>query len=232
VQGAFGETPAEAPFYYGYFAQEGDRSFFAREFGDNLTFVVLDSGHTRTHDSQVPWLDESLAQYPDRVKMAIYHVPLYPSHRGFNETYSVQGRTHWLPLFDTHELTVAFENHDHTMKRTKRLRGNAVDPEGTLYLGDGCMGIDPRAGNQAGAWYLERVESKQHFWLVDIPAYEDETSPEMTFTAIDTEGAQLDQTTLAMPARPPGLPACGVGLQGVLGVFLSVLGARHIARLA
>ena len=34
-------------------------------------------------------------------------------------------------------MNVVFENHDHTFKRTKRLRGDKLSANGTIYIGDG-----------------------------------------------------------------------------------------------
>lgn len=42
------------------------------------------------------------------------------------------------PLFEEYELTAAFENHDHTYKRTHRIRDGWWIPRGVLYLGDGA----------------------------------------------------------------------------------------------
>ena len=36
---------------------------------------------------------------------------------------------------------IAFENHVHAFKRTKRLKNNKVDNSGTVYLGDGRAGL-------------------------------------------------------------------------------------------
>ncbi len=38
------------------------------------------------------------------------------------------------------KLKIGFENHDHGYKRTKRLKGGQEDVNGTLYIGDGCLG--------------------------------------------------------------------------------------------
>jgi hypothetical protein len=48
----------------------------------------------------------------------------FTTHRQYAAAPSVGGRTVWLPIFDKHHLTTAFEHHDHVFKRTKLLRNN------------------------------------------------------------------------------------------------------------
>ena len=182
------EPELNAPFYFGFFAQ-GGMPYFARKFGPRVLVIVLDSGHTVPHDgAQAEWLRATLEANKDvPFRFASYHVPFYPSHRDFEGSPSVAGRTHWLPLFDEFGLTAAFEHHDHTFKRTKPLRNNQVDPEGIVYLGDGCMGVPPRSIDNEGAWYLEKASSTAHIWLVDVGA------EGANFQAIDRHGQVFDR---------------------------------------
>lgn len=170
VQDGYNQPPEKAPFYFGYFAQNGQTAYFSRQFGANFALLVLDSGHTAPHGGpQAEWLDAELARLRGvRYIAALYHVPLYPTHRDFMGAMSAAGREHWLPLFDKYGLTVAFENHDHTHKRTHRLKNGQVDPEGTLYLGDGCFGVNPRQLAPGERWYEAVASSTQHFWVVDV----------------------------------------------------------------
>ena len=109
-------------------------------------------------------------------RFALYHVPLYPGFRLPQDPYAAAGRRHWRPLFDQYRLTVAFENHDHVLKRSKLLRNDKVDAAGTLYLGDGCFGKPPRLlrgprrEDRTKRWYIARSLSVAHFWLVDLSA--------------------------------------------------------------
>ncbi len=165
-----GMTPTNSRFYLRYFAQAGERSYHARTFGKNLAIFLLDSGHLSPHDGeQTEWLDAQLTAHrnvPHR--MAVYHVPMYPSVRGYDGPSSVAGRQAWLPIFDRHHLTVAFENHDHAFKRTPPLRENKLNPDGTLYLGDGCWGMGARPVVAERRWYETKAASLQHFWCVDV----------------------------------------------------------------
>ena len=183
-------TPEErAPFYFGFFPQ-GGKTYFSRRFGAHLGLIVLDSAYLVAHDVQAGWLEEQLKTFaPLTFRAAVYHAPLYPSHRGFEEADAMAGRTHWLPLFDRYALTVAFEHHDHDFKRSKRLRGNEVNPGGTLYLGDGNAGVLPRKP-KADLWYLEKWGRESHFWIVEA------TAGKMHFEAVDFRGKVFDETTV------------------------------------
>ena len=182
-------TPEEmAPYYYAFFEQGGS-SYFVRRFGDLLALYVLDSGHTADVDGpQKEWLAQALQDNADaQYQMATYHVPMYPSHRGYEDGRSVTEREHWLPLFDQYGLDVGFEHHDHTHKRTHLLKNNQVDPEGTLYLGDGSFGVPPRNIANADAPYLASANGASHFWLVEIDA------DGASYKAINEDGEVFDQ---------------------------------------
>ena len=163
-------SPTNAQFYFRYFAQTRDQSFYSRTFGKNLVLFLIDSGHVSAHDGeQAAWLDAQMTAHRSTPhKFAVYHVPLYPSVRPFDGGGSVQGRESWLPIFDKHHLTAAFENHDHAFKRTHLLRENKRDPRGTLYLGDGCWGMSARQVSAERRWYEVKAASVQHFWQVDV----------------------------------------------------------------
>jgi len=178
-----------APFFFEYFGRQSDLTYYARNFGANIALFVLDSGHLAPYDdAQKEWLQQALEKNKDvRYRFAVYHVPLYPSHRPFDAEGSKAGRTHWLPLFDQYKLTAAFEDHDHTLKRTHLLRDNKVAPDGTLYIGDGSFGVDPREIEGGLRWYEATAAGTSHFWVVDV------APDKVTYTAIGQDGTTLDQ---------------------------------------
>jgi len=185
-----GTIQERAPFYYGFFAQGGAPNF-TRQIRDDTLLIVLDSGHTIEHAAQLPWLEKALKQGQSvKNTVAVYHAPLYPSHRDFEDWRAVAGRESWLPLFDQYALDVAFENHDHSFKRTKVLKGNAVSETGTVYLGDGSFGVNPREVVDPNRWYLEKASGTPHFWLVNID------SEGMHFKAISHAKKTLDELTV------------------------------------
>jgi len=188
VNGGYNKPKEYAPFFFNFAGQDAEKSYFLRTFGKNLAFFILDSGHISSHETQAPWLEEMLKLHQNvKYKAAIYHVPLYPSHRPFDGNSSKLGRIHWGPLFDRYEMTVAFENHDHTFKRTHLLKENKiVTNSGTLYLGDGCWGREGRSIDFKKRNYLRHAGSIQHFWVVDMDA------EAAVYRAIDIDGKCFD----------------------------------------
>lgn len=188
VQGGYQGNPDKAPFYFGFFPQSGNRSYFRRQFGSNFVMYFLDSGHIAKHGgNQADWLETQLKK--DQAipyRFAIYHVPLYHSYRQFDNEWSQAGRTHWGPLFDKYGLTTAFENHDHMFKRSKLLRDGRESDKGVLYLGDGAWGKGPRTLDLTPRPYMVKAGANLHFWLVDT------TAERVEYRAIDINGRVLD----------------------------------------
>ena len=180
-----GTKEQRAPFYYGYYPQ-GGKSYFVRDFGPNLRFIALDSDHTVSHAEQAGWLKEQLQAPAGKHRIASYHVPLFPSHREFSGGDSEAGRRLWMPLFDEFHVGLCLEHHDHTFKRTKVLRGGEPDPAGTLYLGDGCMGQDPREVDTS-RYYIEKAAQLRNLWVVDV------TSDKVSCRAIGEDGKVFDE---------------------------------------
>ena len=184
--------PAErAPTYLGLFAQ-GGKSYFTRDLGPNAHVIVLDTGHLVPHADQVDFLRGALQAAEKRpFTFAVYHVPQFPSHRKYEDPRSENARVLWQPLFDEFNLSIGFEHHDHTFKRTKPIRAGKVDSAGTTYLGDGSMGVLVRSIDNQGAWYLEKAESKAHVWVVDI------ARDKVHCTAVDHLGVVFDEVSFA-----------------------------------
>ena len=195
VQGGYDGGPERAPFYMGFFAQNGQPSSFRQRIGTNFVIYALDSGHIVPHEAQVDWLAEQLQGDQDiPYRFAAYHVPLYPSHRSYDGLHSEYGRTYWAPLFDQYGLTTAFENHDHAFKRSKLLREGAVADRGTLYLGDGAWGRGDRTIDLTPRWYLEKASATRHVWVVDV------SKEGVVYQAFDASGVVFD----VYPTSAPG----------------------------
>ena len=182
-----------APFFYRLFAFPGPQGYGVLDFGQYLSLVIGDTGHSNPiPGQQTAWLAETLAQ---RAKIPnvfpVYHVPAYPSNRDFNEKTSELVRTLWCPLFEQHGIQVAFENHDHTYKRTKPIRAGKTSPDGITYIGDGSWGVDPRpVHNPATTWYLEKAQTVRHGLIVTL------NPTGKTITAINPQGQVIDEISL------------------------------------
>lgn len=191
VDGSFGQPISRAPFFNALF--DGlfkGKTYAALDFGDYLSLVLLDSGHVSAHEgAQAKWLDKALAKRAGRPHLfTAYHVPAYPSHRAFEGKYSELARQHWVPLFEKHGVDVSFEHHDHTYKRTHIMTAGESDPDGVLYLGDGCWGMSPRTvATPEERPYLAKSVSAAHVIRVTLDG------GERRFIAVDVEGNQIDQ---------------------------------------
>lgn len=180
----------KAPFYTKFFPQANGKTYFLKHLGQNTVLLVLDSGHVKSHRQQRGFIKRALSKYQDiPYRLALYHAPLYPNHRSFSDILSNLGRTFWLELFDKYNLTAAFENHDHTLKRTKVLKGDKVVDKGTVYVGDGCWGKNPREAHP-DRWYLEKGIEASHVWSLNI------TNDNLEFLASGVNGEVFDHFTL------------------------------------
>lgn len=191
VGGAFDRKKTDAPFYFAFFPQGGE-AYFHRKLSRDCEVVVLDSSHVTSHQAQVPFLTQTLKSMADRAvpfRLALYHVPCYPTHRPTNDPYAQRGRKSWVPVFDRFALTVGLENHDHTFKRTHPLKGHKVDPTGTVYLGDGCWGRTPRPVD-ASLPYLAKASSTYHVWMLTSK------DGELVCEAVGRDGKVFDRVSL------------------------------------
>ena len=174
-----------AAFYYGYFAQ-GGRSTFSKALGATARVISLDTDHTQRYDgAQTAWLESELQKYQDVENLlALYHVPFYPAHRGYDK--NMKGIVHWAPLFEKYGLDYALENHDHTFTRTHPIVGNKVADRGPVYLGAGCFGRAPRPLGPTRRWYQAKAMAIKHFWMGTLER------GSLSWKAIDIDGAFID----------------------------------------
>jgi hypothetical protein len=163
-----GSAREKAPFFFKLFPQHGNRSYFVRNLGSRSVVLVLDTGHTRSiFGKQRRWLKKKLRRYQDKNTLALYHVPMYPSVRNEFKAEILLMRLYWLRYFDRYNLNLAVEHHDHAYKRTKLLKdGRVVDEGGTMYIGDGAWGKEPRDVDDK--FYIEHSESINHIWHLSI----------------------------------------------------------------
>jgi acid phosphatase type 7 len=200
-----GETPewayekwglrgGDATFFFDLFPMPQRPGYGVLDFGDYMSVVLLDTDHqTPVHGEQTEWLRgvlEARTHVPH--VFPVYHVPAYPSVRSFDGSVSADVRENWVPLFDEFGIRAAFENHDHAYKRTYPLRGGEIDPQGTVYIGDGAWGVGVReigrSQDQDGpAWYLANAQSERHFILVTLQG------THQHFLTVNEDGRVIDQ---------------------------------------
>lgn len=165
---------------------EDIKSYHPHYVADSL-LLSLDSSVLSTFEEQVPFIEKELSKYSGNyLKMALYHVPLYPSVRAITTKWSKLSRDIWEPLFDRHKLTLGLENHDHAYKRTKLIDENGFGPNGTLYIGDGAMGVKARRP-------AENRDYIAHSYFGEFMIDVNMTYDNISFEAIDVDGDVFDK---------------------------------------
>jgi hypothetical protein len=200
VDGGYNKPRTKAPFFYalfdGLFPETG---FASLDFGDYLSLVLLDTGHTTPiGGQQADWLETTLKARQDRANVfVVNHVPAYPSFRKMEGTPAVDGkaakpgtgegnRKHWVPLFEKYRVPVVLEHHDHTFKRTKPLLDGLADSNGVLYLGDGSWGRLRSPQSPEKLTYLAAASRDYHLSLHRIQG------DERFHLALDENGKVMD----------------------------------------
>jgi hypothetical protein len=148
VDGGYGKGRDKAPFFHALFdGLYPEAGYATLDFGDYLSLVLLDTGHTSAiGGAQADWLEKVLRARKDHPHvLAVNHVPAYPSARRMEGSGGKPGtgelnRRHWVPLFEKYRVPVVLEHHDHTFKRSRPLLGGHAHGDGVLYLGDGSWG--------------------------------------------------------------------------------------------
>lgn len=203
VDGGYEKSREQAPFFYsifdGLFPETGYASL---DFGDYLSLVMLDTGHTTPIEGeQTAWLEQTLKDREDLPSVFVFnHVPAYPSHRDFGDGSNEVGtgaanRKHWCPLFERYNVDAVFEHHDHTYKRSHPLIDGHIDPNGVLYLGDGSWGKIRRPAPLEERPYLAVAEESFHLSVHRIEG------PDRFHVALSDTGRVVDVCTSTKRAR-------------------------------
>lgn len=206
VRGSYnGRVPDDAPYFYGTFALPEGKARYALDFGDYLSLLVLDSGHTEPVPAQVPWLSDALAaRARQKFLFPVYHYPAYGTAKTDGTQLPCELprakliRENWVPLFERHGVTAVFENDHHNFKRTHPLRGHQRDDaNGIVYLGDGAWGVNTRTV-PTNAWYLAKAEPRRHLFHVTL-------RPDGTARAeaVDAEGKVFDEVEFPRARTAP-----------------------------
>lgn len=139
----FNQRREDAPFFYTLFdGLFSDTGYTTLDFGDYLSLVLMDSGHTsKIEGEQTSWLSRTLKEREEMPNVFVAnHVPMYPCVRSSDGEASAAMRKHWSPLIERYNVDAVLEHHDHAFKRTHRMSDGLVNDRGVLYLGDGSWG--------------------------------------------------------------------------------------------
>ena len=194
VSGGYGKPRSNAPFFYSLFdGLYPETGFATLDFGNYLSLVLLDTGHTTPiAGEQADWLEKTLKARVDHPNVfVINHVPAYPSFRSMKGLFGTEGtgagnRKHWVPLFEKYRVPVVLEHHDHTFKRTKPLIDELANDNGVLYLGDGSWGKLRTPQSPEKLHYLAASSRDYHLSLHRIQG------EERFHLALDENGKVMD----------------------------------------
>lgn len=169
-----------APYFYTFFPFPGQPGYGVFDVGEYLSIPMTDTYHTNPiYGEQLEWLDSVLEDRRSVPHVLPHlHAPFFPSHRDEDETYTRQMQEAWLPLFEREGLPLTFGHHDHTTKLTPPLLNGEIDEDGIVEVGDGCLGMPPRAVRPEREW-IEHATAKNCVNIVTIDGEE---------TAVETIG--------------------------------------------
>jgi hypothetical protein len=179
-------------------SQHEDRvvSYYPIDFGNYLSLILLDSGHTQRISEQVDFL-KSTASTRRAIPFvfAAYHRPAWGT--GIKED-AVDIQKKWCPLFEAFGIDAAFEHDHHLYKRTWPLTaGKRDDARGIPYLGDGAWGVSVRVA--------DKNDLKKRPWIASQAALNhlirvNLRKKDFTCEAKSADGKIIDQATY--PQRP------------------------------
>ncbi|QVL33571.1 metallophosphoesterase family protein [Telmatocola sphagniphila] len=175
VDGGYHQPREKAPFFYSLFdGLYPEKGYTTLEFGDYLSLVLLDTGHTtRVEGEQADWLDKTLKARVDHPNvMVVNHVPAYPAYLPTAPKFDNQldgsgapNRKHWVPLFEKHRVPIVLEHHDHCFKRSRPLIDGSSNANGVVYLGDGSWGRLRSAGEKVEIPHIAATSDEYHMTL-------------------------------------------------------------------
>ncbi len=161
----------------------------------DLLVAVMDSNYQIIQpELQADWLDRVLGQSDARWKVVIYHHPFYAS-RPDRDNYPL--RETWGPVFDRHNVDIAFQGHDHAYMRTVPMRDHrpaAEGEHGTIYL----------VAVSGTKMYEQELPSFAAFGTTDTRTFQyievDPAAGILDYRAVDTRGEVIDAFRLQKPA--------------------------------
>jgi len=179
----------DAPFFYSLFSGKSDGANFTVDFGDYLSLVGIDSGHTANVADQTQWLGRVLGNRLDVPRQFVcYHRPAWGTGVKGDAT---DIRREWSPLFEQFKVDCVFENDHHTYKRTHPIvGGERDDSDGVLYMGDGSWGVKTRSipKDWKKRTYLAEARALRH--LIKVTMNDDV----FVYEAMTEDGAIFDTT--------------------------------------
>jgi hypothetical protein len=180
----------KASYFTEFFPYLEKGSYGKIDVAKRASFFLLDTGHIEPIDGeQAAWLSHALPKACE-YRFAVYHIAAYPSFYSMNREVPKKIRAQWCPSFEKNSVVASFENHNHAFKKTYPIKDGKINPEGVIYLGDGCWSVKPRKPLKK-AWYLEEKEGTNNFFLLTLQPNQEKV--EIEIQAIDINGRVIDK---------------------------------------
>ncbi|MDT8389058.1 MAG: metallophosphoesterase family protein [Lentisphaeria bacterium] len=192
---ARGNHEGKGPLYDQVMAYPGgeEKNYFVTQLSPEIRFITLNT-ETDPDGPQKVFLEQALVQAGGtRWRVAQYHKPLYPAVKG-----PYKGSENWVQLFEKYNLALACEADGHCIKRTVPIRNEKLDPTGVVYIGEGGLGVPPRAP-KTDRWYVQSpgmAGSGHHVQLLSF------TTSHLTIDVVTIDGNVID--THKIEARDVG----------------------------
>lgn len=157
----------------------------------DMLIVVMDSNYDLiSPETQTEWLDRVLGESDARWKVVIYHHPFYASRPGRDNQ---PLRDAWGPIFDRHNVDIAFQGHDHAYMRTVPMRNHRpAEPgeHGTIYL----------VAVSGTKMYEQELRDIAAFGTTNERTYQiismDSAAGSLSYRAINADGVEIDAFAL------------------------------------
>jgi len=156
----------------------------------NILHWNIDSGYLADYQlEQLDYMRTVTDDYPNYLKFAAYHNPTYYSCEHHHDVGVQDGLMYWNPFFDENKFACAFENHEHSFKKTFPLKGGRRNEKGTYYVGNGNYGahIMASCNNNNETGIFASVRSVHHFWMVNVSV----NAGTITYSAYDQDGYEF-----------------------------------------
>ncbi len=120
--------------------------------------------------SQREWLLKTLRNTDSKFLVGNYHRPAYPAVK-----FPSNALKYWVPIFDRYNFDLVFESDGHAFKRTVPIKHNKKHPDGTIYVGEGGLGVKQRIPMRQFMWYLRSpgyAVSLHHIFILEVKDHE------------------------------------------------------------
>ena len=119
--------------------------------GSDVALVTLDT-NVPGGGPQSEWLESELKKLRPQSKWLLtqYHRPLYPAAKTAPPHTKI-----FCPIFDKYQVDLSLEADGHCIKRTVPIKNDKADPTGTVYMGEGGLGVGFRTTLKDDHWYLK-----------------------------------------------------------------------------